>query len=839
MAGISQVLSIAKEALLAHQLSVSVAAHNVANVDTPGYSRQALSLTTNPATPSSVGNIGGGVRGDEVYRYYDTFMVQRLVNQQSELGNLEAQQQSMQTVEAVFNETTGLGLNDLMNKFWTSWQDLSDNPEVLSTRQAVVQAGELLSDYLTTMNSEIARVKNDIGVNLDTAISDVNNLTQQIASLNVQISNSEGPGKHANDLRDSRDELVKELADLLDINYFENKNGAYTVLLSDGHSLVDSGEYWTVDWANNKLYWVNTDIDGNKTSQAIGAGAELGGKIGGWLEVRGQLVEGDPDNYLGRLDAFANGLIRELNQQHSQGVGLTTFTDAVIGTETADNTGRLTGTIDSTTAATSIAAGTIKINDLEVGEIRGGAAVQGLAMAKAASAAKAINNAYTGVDAKLTTLVAGNAVTPMGASPANDGDVISFDVNGITVSYTVDNDGVGTDDSDPAIFSANLAAAINAAITAYNADPTHAPAMSLEAVVGDGTNGGALNSLILRNTNPGDESRIVIANIASVPPGIESNIGLTEGTYVADATHNTGEITLFSDSPFDVDAGTDDTYLNQLGLGGGVHSEDPPDDGKFTYSYENGGVAASLQGYEYARDLTTDGAGFDIWLYNTDGTLAYSQPVTVSLERAYTLQDVADAINVSITNATGAGTPWVSATVDQNQLRLTPDADHYFAFANDTSNFLQVAGINTFFSGYSAGTMGINQTITDNLSLITAATVSNTGEILKGDNTNALQITNIQQNDAVTFTGGSTDSLDGFYNALVGDVGNMSRTISRNYDFNSQLTDQMNQMRDSVSGVSLDEEMANLIKYQNAYSAAAKLITMSDEMLVTLLDSVK
>ncbi len=839
MAGISHVLSIAKEALLAHQLSVAVASHNVANVDTPGYSRQALSLTTNVATPISVGNVGGGVKGEEIFRYYDTFMVQRLVSQQSEMGNLEAQQESMRLVETVFNEAPGLALNDLMNKFWSSWQDLSDNPEILSTRQAVVQAGELLVDHIATMNSEIARAKNDIGVNLDTAISDVNNLTQQIAALNVQISSAEGPNREANDLRDSRDALVKELAELLDINYFENKIGAYTVILSDGHSLVDSNEYWTVEWANNKLYWVNTDINGKKTSQAIGAGAELGGKIGGWLEVRGDLVEGDPDNYLGRLDAFANALIRELNQQHSQGVGLVRFTDTIVGTETADNTGRLTGMVDTTTAATSIAAGTIKINDLEIGEIRGGAAVQGLAMEKAANAVKAINNAYTGVDAKLTTLVAGNAVTSMGASPANDGDVITFDVNGITVSYTVDNDGVGTDDSDPATFSANLAAAINAAIIAYNADPTHAPAMSLEAVVGDGTNGGALNSLILRNTNPGDESRIIIANIASVPPGLESNIGLTEGTYVADATHNTGEITLFSDSPFDVDAGTDDTYLNHLGLGGGVHSEDPPDDGKFTYSYENGGVAASLQGYEYASSLTTDGAGFDIWLYNTDGTLAYSQPVTVSLERAYTLQDVANAINVSITNATGASPPWVSATVDQNRLRLTPDANHHFAFANDTSNFLQVAGINTFFSGFSAGTIGINSAVSDDLSLLTAATVSASGEILKGDNSNALLITNIQQAEDVSFTGGATDSLDGFYNSLVGEVGNRSRTISRNFEFNSLLTNQMNEMRDAVSGVSLDEEMANLIKYQHAYSAAARLISMSDEMLLTLLDSVK
>ena len=156
MAGIAHVLSVAKEALLAHQLSVTVASHNVANVDTPGYTRQALSLTPNLATPISVGNIGGGVKGDEIYRYYDHFMVQRLVTQQSLYGNLEAQQESMRIVETVFNEAPGLALNDLMNKFWTSWQELSDNPEILATRQSVVQAGELLTDHINTMNAEIA-----------------------------------------------------------------------------------------------------------------------------------------------------------------------------------------------------------------------------------------------------------------------------------------------------------------------------------------------------------------------------------------------------------------------------------------------------------------------------------------------------------------------------------------------------------------------------------------------------------------------------------------------------------------------------------------------------------
>ncbi|MCG2823015.1 MAG: flagellar hook-associated protein FlgK, partial [Desulfobulbaceae bacterium] len=407
MAGISHVLSVAKEALLTHQLSIQVAAHNIANVDTPGYTRQSLQLETNNATPISSGMLGGGVKGSTILRNYDQFMVQRLASQESNLGSLEAQQQSMRLVESVFNEAPGLAINDLMNQFWSSWQDLADNPEISGTRQAVIQSSQLIIDQLHTMTSEITQAKFDIGVSLDTAIGDVNSIVSQIAALNVEISGTESAAGQANDLRDKRDSLVNDLSKLLDISFFENKNGAYTILMADGHTLVESNESWRVDWENNQLIWVNADNDGRETRRPIGGGAELGGRIGGWLEVRGNLVEGDPDNFLGRLDAFANSLIREINQQHTQGVGLTLFGDTLTGSEVAKNVARLTTTVDAATDITSIPAGSITINNREIGDIIGGGDQFGLAMTKTYNAVTAINAAETGVEARLTTLTAG------------------------------------------------------------------------------------------------------------------------------------------------------------------------------------------------------------------------------------------------------------------------------------------------------------------------------------------------------------------------------------------------------------------------------------------------
>ena len=942
MAGISHVLSIAKEALLTHQLSIQVASHNIANVDTPGYTRQSLQLTTHNATPISAGMLGGGVMGSTILRNYDQFMVQRLASQESNLGSLEAQQQSMRLVETVFNEAPGLAINDLMNKFWSSWQDLADNPETSATRQAVIQSSQLIIDQLHTMSSEMAQAKFDIGVSLDTAIGDVNAIVSQIATLNVEISGAESAAGQANDMRDQRDTLIQNLSKLLDISFFEDKNGGYTVLMADGHTLVESNQAWQVDWENNELIWVNTDNYGEETRRPLGDGSELGGMIGGWLEVRGNLVEGDPDNFLGRLDAFANSLIREINQQHTQGVGLTLFGDSLTGAEQVQNVARLTSFVDPATDTTSILAGSITINGREVGDILGGADQNGLAMAKTYNAVTAINEAEAGVEARLTTLAAGTAVS---ATNILAGDTISFTVNGVSVDYTV----VAGDVGNNAVFAASLADEVTSDLATYNGLASTTNQVTIRARAGDGTNGGVANSVVFYNQNEGDGSSITVDNLNVVSIGATtSDLGLdsvTGNTYTADATHNTGQITLFATADYTVNAGANDSILAQLGLGGGDQTatlydggtvdsdsvnpattitfnlngvpvtvatvadrsatqlvaavqaaitlagepvtvslvngnirfenstagDDTPivvdsfttvagtgtifgfsnftaqasgvpgdtsaNDGSFTFTYENGAAGALLSGYDYFDELDTSGS-FEIWIYNNDGTLAVPDAVTISLESAYSLDDVVGIINRTVAAATN-GSGWVTASNSANSLRLTPDAGHQFAFANDTSNFLQIAGLNTFFSGSSAASISMNSLIAGDLNNLTAATVGPQGQIFRGDNTNSLKITNIQHDEYVTFLGGSSNTLDGFYNILVGQVANTTRTINHSYESSVLINKQVSEMRDSVSGVSLDEEMANLVKYQHAYTAAARLITMSDEMLQTLLDSVR
>lgn len=949
MSSIGSVLNIAKEALLTHQASIAVAGHNVANVDTPGYSRQVLNLNEAQATPHRVGFFGNGVVAESIVRQYDQFLVQRQMNQSSTMNYLEGQQQSMRIIETTFNEVPGLAVNDLMSQFWDAWQGLSNNPELSASRQTVVQQAQLLGEQFASMAAELTQASFDISVALDSSIDDVNALTKQIANLNLSIASSETSKQQQNDLRDNRDQLLKDLSALVDITYFETSTGAYTILMGDGHTLVEQGSNWNLDWSDNALEWINTNSTGKEFRTRLDQTEEMSGKIGGIIDLHKDLVEGNPDNYRGRLDALANALIREVNQIHTQGVGLVSFNERLTSAELANDAVLLHTTVDTLTSSEFIPAGTLTINDRSVGRIDAGVNINGLAMGKSFNAAKAINAAEAGVEARLTTLVASNAVTGLGANES-----VTFSINGISVTHTAGAAGETAADTASAIVNK-----INAAITSYdNAVPKNVPPqMTIKAIVGNGLNGGAVNSIVLRNTNEGDESRIIIADVDNTPGSVEAKLGLTNDTFIADSTHNTGELSLFADEdPIEIDGGADDIFLGHLGWAGtisysnqavidepagggnseaefklngrlisitipdgtlatdtppndtvaslavdeinkvaaltgvtaevgngynggvlnsivfssdttdividgytvisggdilglpatkvtkqGVNSADEsPNDGKLSYEKADNIAPNSLMGMAYADTLQTDDGSFDIWLYNTDGSLALSQPVNVSLERAYTLTDVAQAINISIINSISP-TPaksWVEASVVGNRLVLTPDSSHKFAFGGDNSNFLASIGLNTIFTGDSASTFGINQTVVSNLSHLAAGQVNEFGEIFTGNNSNSLAISNLQRDETITFTGNNIDTFDGFYNSLIATIGLKGDSINVNLDYNTMVSNQLAELRDSTSGVSLDEEMSNLIRYQHAYSAAAKLISTADELMQTLLNTV-
>ncbi|QJB57365.1 flagellar hook-associated protein FlgK [Pseudodesulfovibrio sp. zrk46] len=223
--------------------------------------------------------------------------------------------------------------------------------------------------------------------------------------------------------------------------------------------------------------------------------------------------------------------------------------------------------------------------------------------------------------------------------------------------------------------------------------------------------------------------------------------------------------------------------------------------------------------YNESTGLMTSGAALDF------GGGATFNPVT------HTLEDVRDAFNNTYPGM-------ISATIVNNKLHLEAESGYSFAFGTDSAGLYAGLGLNTFFKGSSPQDMLVNEKVSGDLDYLATGHVNGAGEINSGDNTTALSMYELREVDVTisTLTEGTTQTtLLDYYNGLVGNVGTDTNRAEFNQNFYKTLSNDLDERQQQVSGVNLDEEMSDLIKYQASYTAAAKLITTADQMLQTIL----
>ena len=305
-------------ALLTQQRAIDVTGHNIANVNTPGYSRQRVNMETNEPVSSLPGQIGTGVRAAEIQRIYDRFLGAQINDENQNLGSWEAQRSSLERVEINFDESSGYGLNRAMSEFWNAWQDLANNPSDYAGRAVLLANSETLTTTFNDIYSNLEQIQKDIDISIVGTIKEINSIAERIAGLNQKIAVAEVGGQNANDHRDSRDLLLKELSLMININSFENSDGKVTVLTAGGRPLVENISSWNLSTQAKAsglqdIVWI--DSDGNPV---VITDSISGGKLKGWLEVGDVII---PD-YLSKLDDLAAGIIQEVNDLHFAGYGL-------------------------------------------------------------------------------------------------------------------------------------------------------------------------------------------------------------------------------------------------------------------------------------------------------------------------------------------------------------------------------------------------------------------------------------------------------------------------------------------------------------------------------------
>jgi len=318
MSDIYGIMSLAGQALMTQQQAISVTSHNIANVNTPGYSRQRLIMTTNTPSDSAIGLIGNGVSGETIERIYDRFLSAQLTNENQALGRWDAQKDAVELVEMIFNEVDGSGLSQAMSEFWDAWQSLANNPAGTTERQILVTASQILATTFNQLNSDLSQTQQNLDLALQGTVSDINRLSQQIADLNEKIISSEAGSFSANDYRDQRELVLKQLSELIDFSSFEDSSGAVSMLVSAGQPLVTGVLFWQLSTETNvaglqDVVWI--DDAGNTTNITADIS---GGKLKGYLDVRDGVI----DDYINRLDTLAQTLMTDVNTAHQSGFAL-------------------------------------------------------------------------------------------------------------------------------------------------------------------------------------------------------------------------------------------------------------------------------------------------------------------------------------------------------------------------------------------------------------------------------------------------------------------------------------------------------------------------------------
>ncbi|MBI5948344.1 MAG: flagellar hook-associated protein FlgK [Chloroflexi bacterium] len=331
--GLSVGLDTAVQALRAHQLGVDIASHNIANAQTPGFSRQrALLRALNYSSGSSyasgglLGRAGNGVDASDINRARDTFLDFQARQAFAGYGHQRALTTALAQTEVVFNDPSDQGISQLLGRFWASWHDVVNDPESAAARTSLVHSTTTLTTRVRQASTDLTNQRTNLNQRVSAIGDSINGAATEIAALNLQIVKVEVAGSAANDLRDRRDFLVDQLSSLAEVSYSEQANGSLDVTLG-GHALV-SGT--TVDAVTAVPDLLNPGM--NKlifSSDSAGVTSTTG-------ELRGVLDARDVDlpALLAKVDTLAAALITSINAVHSAGFGLDNSTGLLFFTGT-------------------------------------------------------------------------------------------------------------------------------------------------------------------------------------------------------------------------------------------------------------------------------------------------------------------------------------------------------------------------------------------------------------------------------------------------------------------------------------------------------------------------
>ncbi|MBZ0155171.1 MAG: flagellar hook-associated protein FlgK [Alphaproteobacteria bacterium] len=801
---------IGKTAMMTARKALDTTAHNIANAATPGYTRQQVVLETIPSgTVVTKGVSGRGVRVNEVKRMYDSFVSLQLRNEKSSFSYWETADKNSAKVESIFNDTNDTGISAAITDFFAAWQEVAQYPEAYAQRASLLQNAQNLTVRINRAYISLEEERKEIYSSSQKLVDEVNILTSQIATLNEKVASSPG----SLDLRDQRDSLLERLNEIVKVTTFTDSSDKYYIVLG-GTALVDGGKVNSVsvqtDTGDAMRFYVGLASGNVEVTADIRSGGN--GELGANADAReGHLLE-----TMQQLNTFAFHLAESINFYNRQGYGLdgttwNNFFETLYLTSDPAGGGTISS-VDVTDLDLITYNKKYKVNYIDAATYASLSLTPDEALGNQADYRQEgtsgiywrVRESSDGGSTWSTIDPSEMTVTPYTSTTP---DYRTLEFNGIRISLQGDQGVLSGNGSEEFLIEtrANAAREIKVEITDYKKI-----AAAQDTFLIDGSNdtftfneGNGNKTVVLSHGSySGDElAQLMKEALEDADESLSSTYSvsfdpiLKKFTFI-NGTANTNQIALSSALP-----GVEAAF----GFGAGV------------LGALNAGVQATSTipvSTPFVIDATND-----TFAFSEDGG-ATTTTVTLS-HGTYTGEELAAYLKQLMEDADST-TPYTYAVSYNSQ-------SNQFTFTNGNPTVTLSwgsASLRETFGFDESITMASGETfVSDN------AVSSKAVNGLPGDNRNARYIADLINLSIIE----GQNPLD-YYRAIVANVGVEAYGAKMSLKAQNTIVEELERRREEISGISLDEEAANLLKWQKSYEAAAKMITIADEMLSTLME---
>jgi flagellar hook-associated protein 1 len=309
MGGLTASLLTGITALEASEAALDATSNNIANANTPGYTREVPLFSENAENEYGGTVSGGGVTLDGIQSIRDELLNLQIEQLTSQENGAETLSSSLQQLQGYFS-STGTDIASTLSAFSSSLTELSANPSNTSVQQTVLSAGQNLAESFNTTANGLTSVQSAADQQVTETVAQINSLTQQIAQLNAQLSSSSAQASNGGTVEDQRDQLVQQLSTLTGISVTQSSSGE-VITTGNGTPLVMGGQSYNLQTTTGSDGFQQVlDSNGNNITTDI-----QGGQLGGAIQVRDQVIP----QYLNSLNTLASQFATAFNAAQAMG----------------------------------------------------------------------------------------------------------------------------------------------------------------------------------------------------------------------------------------------------------------------------------------------------------------------------------------------------------------------------------------------------------------------------------------------------------------------------------------------------------------------------------------